>query len=166
ARDCLVALGLLRPCRDVLSLARPWPGQVFVQGFGSSPLSMIRPPGPFEVAAERSTHGEDWLKCYGCSDPGPTVGGDRGRNPRAVVLLDTPGAAKGNRDFLARFRAEQVIPVGPFSDGTAEPQRRLGTETASGVEWKPGQSLSLWEALFPRFEGVVVCPAEPRRLLL
>src|SRR5438105_13330669 len=34
------------------------------------------------------------------------------------------------------------------------------------VDWRSGPPEALWKLLFPRAERVVVCPAQPRRLLL
>src|SRR5207249_3705290 len=59
--------------------------------------------------------------------------------------------------FLAQYRPDQVVPVGEFADGAAERQRRLGVKLAEAADWQsePGP-----------VERVVVCPAQPRRLLL
>ncbi len=86
-------------------------------------------------------------------------------DPSPVVLLDTPGAGPYVKGFLTAYRPERVVPVGTFADAPEERERRLGVALAPGLTWK-GPPGPLWDALFPRAERVVVCPAQPRRLLL
>lgn len=62
-----------------------------------------------------------------------------------VPLFDSPRTAPSTADFRNAFRPDAVVPVGPFRDRPPE---------------------ALWELLFDRAERVVVCPAEPRPLLL
>ncbi len=83
-----------------------------------------------------------------------------------VPLLDTPATSSYTAGFLASFRPERVVPVGTFPEGTTVLQRRLGVALAPPLAWQGGLPESLWEALFERAERVVVCPSEPRRLLL
>lgn len=83
-----------------------------------------------------------------------------------VVLLDGPKSTAGNRAFLEAFGPDEVIPVGSFFQGIADVQRRLGVHTTPPLAWKRGPPSELWSAWFPRAEQVVVCPAEPRPLLL
>ena len=80
-----------------------------------------------------------------------------GARPEAVHLLDSPNAGKVNEAFIAAFKPTEVVPVGAFPDGTAELDKRLGVKTAPALR---GQ------ALYPRAEQVVICPAQPRRLFL
>src|SRR5262249_13850040 len=42
----------------------------------------------------------------------------------------------------------------------------LGVTAAPAMEWKRGPPADLWKMLFPHAERAVVCPAEPRALLL
>jgi hypothetical protein len=81
-----------------------------------------------------------------------------GRGNGGVFLLDAPQAAGYNRDFLSAFCPEHVIPIGTFADGRAALEHRIGCP----VE----EPLGSPAALFTRAEHVVVCPAQPRRLLL
>lgn len=83
-----------------------------------------------------------------------------------VVLLDTPNSSAHTRAFLERFGPERVIPVGSFPEGITDLERRLGRSVAPLLAWKRGRPAALWQALFPTADRVVVCPAEPRALLL
>ena len=86
--------------------------------------------------------------------------------PSGVLLLDTPRAGSANRAFLAAFRADQVIPVGSFPPGAVDAARRAGVTIAPRRAWQRAPSGEWWKTLFPRAERVVLCPAEPRGLLL
>jgi hypothetical protein len=87
-------------------------------------------------------------------------------NHPGILLLDSPELRPATKQFLAAFHPERVIPVSSFSDGIPTVERQLGVKTAPAMEWKRGPPLELWKTLFPRAERVVVCPAEPRGLLL
>lgn len=79
-------------------------------------------------------------------------------DPTRVVLLDTPAAAPYLKDFLKEYRPERVVAVGSFTDTPADRDRRLGVtlmEPANGKAAPPGSA-----------GQVVVCPAQPRRVLL
>jgi hypothetical protein len=84
----------------------------------------------------------------------------------AVVLLDSPTASEPIKTFLAAYRPEAVIPVGTIAEGKDELGQRLGTKVTALLEWERGPPAALWERLFPRAERVVVCPPEPRPLVL
>jgi hypothetical protein len=83
-----------------------------------------------------------------------------------VLLLDTPGTRPHIREFLAAFQAKRIIPVGSFPDGPGDLERCLGMPLAPALEWKQGRPAALWQAVIPQAERVVVCPVEPRGLLL
>jgi hypothetical protein len=83
-----------------------------------------------------------------------------------VLLLDAPKLRPATKEFLAAFRPQRVIPVGSFPDGVPELERQLAVTAAPAMEWKRGPPAELWKMLFPHAERVVVCPAEPRALLL
>jgi hypothetical protein len=87
------------------------------------------------------------------------------RHP-GVMLLDSAEARPNVKRFLADFRPSQVIPVGRFDEDLQELEECLGTPLASPLDWDGGPPLALWQALFPTAPRVVVCSAEPRRLLL
>jgi hypothetical protein len=87
------------------------------------------------------------------------------REPAPVLLLDTPGVRAHLKRFLTAYQADQVVPVGSFADAN-DLARRLGVPLAPALFWKPGEPGALWEAFFPQAEKVVVCPAQPRGLLL
>ncbi len=89
-----------------------------------------------------------------------------GVNPQTVLLLDSAFAAKPNQAFLAAYRPGEVLGVGFKTDARAELEERLGRTLDRMLAWKPAESAELRRKLFPRPERVVVCPAEPRRLLL
>src|SRR5205807_7437697 len=59
-----------------------------------------------------------------------------------------------------------VLPVGAFPDGAGRLERDLGLNVPAVVDWRSGPPEALWKLLFPQAERVVVCPAQPRRLLL
>jgi hypothetical protein len=86
--------------------------------------------------------------------------------PEAIVLLDSENAGSANRLFLNAYKPVRLIPVGALSNQQADLRKRLGIEADALIEWKDGPPQALWKALMPRAERVVVCPAEPRRLLL
>jgi hypothetical protein len=83
-----------------------------------------------------------------------------------VVLLDSARTTPYTRAFLAAYHPDRVVPVGPFPQGAADLGQRLDVKTAPVLEWSNGRPAGLWGALFPRAGRVVVCPAEPRGLLL
>jgi hypothetical protein len=83
-----------------------------------------------------------------------------------VVLLDSPKSAPYARRFLAAFHPDRVIPIGSFPDGIGDLQSRLGVTAAPALAWEQGPPNELWRVLFPRAARVVVCPQEPRGLLL
>jgi hypothetical protein len=82
-----------------------------------------------------------------------------------VVLRDGPRCSRGLRGFLSAFGPERLIAVGPFPAGTDDLERRLGIRPTL-LAWDKGPSDELWKTWFARAEQVVVCPAQPRRLLL
>jgi hypothetical protein len=83
-----------------------------------------------------------------------------------VVLLDSAASGTHAKSFLASFQSERVIPVGAFPDGITDLERRLNVTVAPPIPWKHGPPEELWKVLFPTARRVVVCPAQPRRLLL
>jgi hypothetical protein len=83
-----------------------------------------------------------------------------------AVLLDTPKAIAYVKPFLTSFQPERIVPVGSFPASLADLERRLGMKPVPPLEWNGGRPTELWKVLFPRAEQVVVCPAEPRGLLL
>src|SRR5262249_16946185 len=77
-----------------------------------------------------------------------------------------PKCGKAIGAFLTAFGPEQVIPVSGSSGG-ADPLGHLhGHSVATTLTWNHGPCKELWTKWFPRAEQVVVCRAEPRRLLL
>jgi hypothetical protein len=87
------------------------------------------------------------------------------RHP-GVVLLDSANASTPHKTFLASFQPDQVIPIGSFPNGITDLERRLNITAAPAIPWEQGQPVGLWHKLFPRAPRVVVCAAQPRRLLL
>jgi hypothetical protein len=83
-----------------------------------------------------------------------------------VALVDGPKCRKGVHAFLAAAQYKQVIPVGTCTENKDELKQRLNVEVARTQPWQHGPSRELWKMWFPRAEQVVVCRAEPRRLLL
>lgn len=85
--------------------------------------------------------------------------------PDAVVLVHDAKAEKSNRDFLAAYKPDRVIPVGSFADGISA--ERLGVaELAKPVLWSRGEPTALWDSLFSQADQVVVTPSRPYRLRL
>ncbi|MBL8796358.1 MAG: hypothetical protein JNM56_20840 [Planctomycetia bacterium] len=83
-----------------------------------------------------------------------------------VPLLNGPRVGQGNRAFLTAYQPEQLLLVGPTVEKVPDLEQRLGQRVAERIPWKRGPPVALWKRWFPRAEQVVVCPAEPRRLLL
>jgi hypothetical protein len=83
-----------------------------------------------------------------------------------VVLLHSPGAEKHLKGFLETYRPRRVVPVGFPHESQSELDELLGVKTERVLTWKNGKPVALWDVLFKQAERVVVCPAEPRRLLL
>lgn len=86
-------------------------------------------------------------------------------SPGAIVLLDSPTSDKHVKDFLAAYKPQRVVPVGNY-DNLEDHSRRLGMVLAPARPWQRGPPLALWQDLFPQAERVVVCPPQPRSLLL
>ena len=87
-------------------------------------------------------------------------------SPESVVLVHGPKSEKLNRDFLAAFKPERVVPVGAFAQGVPSGDRLGVRDVAAALPWSRGPPDALWEALLPRAESVVVTPAQPYRLRL
>lgn len=87
-------------------------------------------------------------------------------NHPGVVLLDSSRSAPYLKAFVAAYQPAQVIPVGQFGETAAELEQRLGAKVGPVREWPRGPPLALWKDLFSRADQVVVCPSEPRSLLL
>jgi hypothetical protein len=87
-------------------------------------------------------------------------------SPRSVVLLDSLATTTYTRAFLSAYRPDRVVPVGTFSEGIVDLERRLKVKTRPALSLQRGSEQSLWKALFPRADRVVVCPAQPRSVLL
>lgn len=85
--------------------------------------------------------------------------------PDAVLLLENDKTRNANKLFLDAYHPDKLIPVGPFSESTAELERRLDLK-ATPLSWSRRPSHDEWRALFPRADSAVVCPAEPRDQLL
>lgn len=83
-----------------------------------------------------------------------------------VLLLDSARSAPYLKAFLSASGTERVIPVGGFDVGPADLQERFGKKTSAAWSWKRGPPDVMWDSLFPKAGRVVVCPAEPRGLLL
>jgi hypothetical protein len=89
-----------------------------------------------------------------------------GADPWGIVLLDGPKVAAGAAHFLTELKPRSVVPVGPKADAVDPIAERLGVKLAPPLSWKSGPPTSLWQSLFPKAPVAVICPAEPRSLLL
>ena len=76
----------------------------------------------------------------------------------SLLLLDSPTADPYTKAFLGTYRPDRILAVGAFSAGVADLEHRLGASVA--------RPLTAPSELFAHAERVVVCPAEPRALLL
>jgi hypothetical protein len=85
---------------------------------------------------------------------------------QGVVLVDAPRSRRYLKAFLDAYRPSAILPVGAFPEGVSTLESGLDRALADVVNWQRGQPEELWNRLFPRAERVVVCPAQPRRLLL
>lgn len=85
---------------------------------------------------------------------------------QGVLLLDSNKSSPYHKRFLHTFQPARLIPIGAFAGGVIDVEERLGMPATSRIEWRRGPPFDLWRQLFPRADTVVVCPAEPYRLLL
>jgi hypothetical protein len=87
--------------------------------------------------------------------------------PGALLLIDSKPLTPYLRHFLAAYLPDRIIPVGAFPEGKADIERRLGVQVETPIACPAtGPPLALWRIVFPRAACVVVCPAQPRSLLL
>jgi hypothetical protein len=89
-----------------------------------------------------------------------------GRDPTALLLIDTPTAAPANKAFLSALKPPRIVPVGSFSEDLDPLERNLGLRPESPYHWTLRPPRSFWRDFYPRAESVVVCPASPRALLM
>src|SRR5262249_44603931 len=87
-------------------------------------------------------------------------------DPDGTVLLDTPAASPHLKRFLEQYQPTRVVAIGSFADDPVDRERRLGVTFASAGKWNSGNPDEWWDMLFPRAERCVVCPAQPRSLLI
>src|SRR5262249_20865455 len=83
-----------------------------------------------------------------------------------VVLLDSPKARPYTEAVLKAYGPDKGVPVGTSPNGAPGVKGIAKEALAPPLAWKRGPPEALWKMLFPRAERVVVCPAEPRGLLL
>lgn len=83
-----------------------------------------------------------------------------------LLLMDSPLGAGPNSRLLAGLHADQVIGVAAPGDRRGDQEQRLGHKWSESYEWKNGPPPALRQKLLPRPERIVVCPVQPRRLLL
>jgi hypothetical protein len=83
-----------------------------------------------------------------------------------VLLFESHESEAPTEVFLKEWQPVRVIPVGAFPRGVPDWEERLHCKTSPAQSWQPGKAGGLWQTLFSRPSRVVVCPAEPRRLLL
>ncbi len=86
--------------------------------------------------------------------------------PDAVLLVDSRPQRRYLRHFLAGYRPGRVVAVGSFDEKPAELAKQLGARVDAVLPWPDGPPVAVWQAVLPRIERVVVCPARPRELLL
>jgi hypothetical protein len=85
---------------------------------------------------------------------------------KGVLLLDSSKLSPYLRAFLAAAPPTEVIPIGAYPDGIVDLEQRLNKRMPPVMTWTHGPPRELWRAVFPRAANVVVCPAQPRGMLL
>ncbi len=81
-----------------------------------------------------------------------------------VLLFDSPGSSAANQHFLKEYRPQAAIAVGQFPKGLGETARRLRVDIkTSHAHFYDG---NLAQDFFPQAKKVVICPPQPRSLLL
>jgi hypothetical protein len=89
-----------------------------------------------------------------------------GQGTAAPLLLDGPGLAPYLKDLLRRFQPDQVVLLGKSAEQQANLESRLGVTIQTPVI-NPGQfGIGLWQGRHSSPTSAVVCPAQPRHLLL
>ena len=86
--------------------------------------------------------------------------------PAGTLLLASPGVRPYLKNYMASFQPARVIPVGRELEKEDEVTTLLGMPAEPVLRVGDGPPTALWEALFRHPKRVVVCPGEPRRLLL
>jgi hypothetical protein len=82
--------------------------------------------------------------------------------PDALLLLDSRPLTPYLKHFLGELKPQRVVAVGKFAEDAAALSKRLDVKVEAVLPWSdPAQ-----QALSPRVERLVVCPAKPRSLLL
>jgi Peptidase family C25 len=89
-----------------------------------------------------------------------------GRDPSAVLLLDTNVAAPANKAFLTAFKPPRIVPIGNYTEDSDQLEERFGFRPDTPYHWTSHPPRILWRDFYPRAESVVVCPPSPRGLLL
>lgn len=94
---------------------------------------------------------------------GATISG--GTND-AVLLLDSTDTRQYIKHFLTAYKPKSVIPIGTFDESQSELKQQWNEKSEPIIKWKNGPPAPAWERLFPKADRIIVCPAEPRTLLL
>ena len=89
-----------------------------------------------------------------------------GRDPSAVLLLDTPLATSINKMFLTALKPARIVPIGDYIEEIEKIEERFGCRPETPHNWTRCVPKSLWKEFYHQPETVVVCPAKPRGLLL
>jgi len=90
----------------------------------------------------------------------------RVKAPAAQLLLDSEPINHEQQRFLAAYHANEVVPIGSFPRGITDLENRLKCKMAPALCWQEDRPVSIWNALVPEANRVVVCPSKPRSLLL
>ncbi len=86
--------------------------------------------------------------------------------PDATFLLDSECLSPYAAAYLAALQPGRVVPVGDYSEGLGDVEKRLKVKIDPAIAWNGGPPLGLWRQWFPKASQVVICPAEPRAQLL
>jgi hypothetical protein len=138
---------------------------------GALSAALLCEPGadaaPWKTTARKASGPTVYL-AHGLSSENVNVLGAAlaANDPAAVLLIDTPAISDANKAFLAAFKPERVVPVGDFSEDAEQIEKRLGCRPEAPQQWTRRPPASFWREYYPHAETVVVCPPEPRGLML
>lgn len=89
-----------------------------------------------------------------------------GREPTAVLLLDTPLAEPANKAFLAALKPSRIVPVGDCLEEMDLRPQRFGQKIEAPLEWSGRPTRAFWRDFHPQAEIVVVSSTRSRPVLL
>ncbi|MFL5243372.1 MAG: C25 family cysteine peptidase [Gemmataceae bacterium] len=88
------------------------------------------------------------------------------RDDNSVLLFDIPDSQVYTKAFLKAYHPDRVVPVGIFPQGINDLERRLELRTESAVSCAGDPPLDMWKRVLGKSESLVICPDQPRSLVL